>query len=123
MNTAMNTETRLPDKNSRHIAPKRIAQLLTCAAQQLDAPTVAALRQARNVALERQSLSKPVFALSTGHGIGWLIPHSTHQWVATFILLVAILFGGVSYWQHENDLSHLDTAILTDDLPLEVFVD
>jgi hypothetical protein len=121
----MNTNTNLPNENSRHIAPERIAQLLTRAAQQLDDNTVAALRQARNVALQRQSLSKPVFALSTGHNIRWLLPHSTHQWMAAIILFVAILFGGVSYWQHahENDLSHLDTAILTDDLPLEVFVD
>ena len=112
-----------PNNNSRDIAPERIAKLLTRAAQQLDDNTVAALRQARNVALQRQSLSKPVFALSTGHNIRWLLPHSTQQWMAAIILFVAILFGGVSYWRHENDLSHLDTAILTDDLPLEVFVD
>lgn len=117
----MNTNS--PNNNSRDIAPERIAKLLTRAAQQLDDDTVAALRQARNVALQRQSLSKPVFALSTGHNIRWLMPHSTQQWVAAIILFVAILFGGLSYWQHENDLSHLDTAILTDDLPLEVFVD
>ena len=117
----MNTNS--PNNNPRDIAPERIARVLTRAAQQLDDDTVAALRRARNVALQRQSLSKPVFALSTGHGIRWLMPHSTQQWVAAIILLVAILFGGLSYWQHENDLSHLDTAILTYDLPLEVFVD
>lgn len=117
----MNTHS--PNNNSRDIAPERIARLLTRAAQQLDDDTVAALRRARNVALQRQSLSRPVFALSTGHSIRWLMPHSTQQWVAAIILFVAILFGGLSYWQHENDLSHLDTAILTDDLPLEVFVD
>lgn len=119
----MNTNS--PNKNSRDITPERIAQLLTRAAQQLDDDTVASLRRARNVALQRQSLSKPVFALSTGHSIRWLMPHSTQQWVVAIILFVAILFSGVSYWQHahENDLSHLDTAILTDDLPLEVFVD
>jgi len=117
----MNTNS--PKNNSRNIAPERIAQLLTRAAQQLDDDTVTALRQARNVALQRQSLSRPVFALSTAHSIRWLMPHSTQQWVAAIILFVAMLFGGLSYWQHENDLSHLDTAILTDDLPLEVFVD
>lgn len=121
----MNINTNSPNENSRHIAPERIAQLLTRAAQQLDDDTVTALRQARNVALEKQSLSRPVFVLSAAHSIRWLMPHSTHQWMAAIILFLAILFGGVSYWQHthENDLSHLDTAILTDDLPLEVFVD
>lgn len=121
----MNMNTNLPNNNSRNIVPERIAQLLTRAAQQLDDNTVAALRRARNVALERQLVSKPVFILSTGHDMRWLMPHSTHQWVATVILFAVILFGGVNYWQHaqENELAHLDIAILTDDLPLEVFVD
>lgn len=121
----MNTNTNPPNNNSRDVAPERIVQLLTRSAQRLDDNTAAALRQARNAALERQSHRKPVFMLSTGHGMRWLMPHSTHQRVASVILLVAILFGGLSYWQHaqENDLSHLDAAILTDDLPLEVFVD
>lgn len=121
----MNTNTNPPNSISRGITPERVAQLLTRAAQGLDDNTAAALRRARNAALERQSQSKPVFMLSTGHSMRWLVPHSTHQWVATIILLVAVLFGGLSYWQHtqENDLGHLDAAILTDDLPLEVFVD
>ncbi len=121
----MNMNIDSPNNHPRDTAPERIAELLTRAAQRLDDNTVAALRRAHNAALERQPPGKPVFALSTGHGIRWLMPHSAHQWVATVILLAAILFGGLSYWQHahENDLSRLDTAILTDDLPLEVFVD
>jgi hypothetical protein len=121
----MNTNINPPNNHSRDIAPEHIAQLLTRAAQRLDDDTAAALRRARNAALERQSHREPVFMLSTGHSMRWLMPHSTHQWVAAIILLVAILFGGLSYWHHtqETDLSHLDAAILTDDLPLEVFVD
>lgn len=63
--------------------------------------------------------------LSMEQGIRWLTPHSTHQWIATIILLVAVLFGGLNYWHHmkESELGQLDTAILTDELPLEVFVD
>ena len=121
----MSVNTDSPNNNSLDIPPEHIARLLTRATQLLDDGTVTALRRARNIALERQSLSKPVFALSTGHGVHWLMPHSAQQWTATVILIVAILFGGASYWQHlhENELSHLDTAILTDDLPLEVFID
>lgn len=121
----MSTNTNPPNNNSGDITPERIAQLLTRAAQRLDDGTSAALRRARNTALERQSHSRPIFLFSTGHSMRWLMPHSSHQWVATIILLVTVFFGGLSYWQHtqENDLSHLDAAILTDDLPLEVFVD
>ena len=115
-----------PSNNNRQpLTMESIAKLLTQATQQLDTNTVDALRRARNVALEKQLQKKPVFALNTEHGAHWLIPHSTHQWVAAIILLVAILFGGVNYWQHtqEHELAHLDTAILTDDMPLEIFVD
>lgn len=121
----MNTNS--PNNHNEHggIAPERVARLLTYAAQRIDDDTVAALRQAHNKALDRQLLKQPAFTLSTEHGMSWLMPHSSHQWVGMIILLVAILFGGVNYLQHthENDISHLDTAILTDDLPLEVFVD
>jgi len=115
--------TNLPD--TKDVDPERVARLLTSAAQRLDDNTVASLRRARNVALERRSLSKPVAILSTGHGIHWLMPHSAHQWVATVILFVAVIFGGVDYWQHahEVELARLDAAILTDDMPLEAFVD
>ena len=111
--------------NANTNTPEAIAKLLTRAAQQLDGSTIAALRQARNVALQRQSLRKPVLSLSTGHGMHWLVPHSAHQWAAVVILLAATLVGGVNYWQHtqERELIHLDVAILTDDLPLELFVD
>lgn len=118
-------KTTPPNNDRQPLTMESIAKLLTHAAQQLDADTVDALRRARNIALERQSQKKPVFALSAGHGAHWLIPHSTHQWVAAIILFAAILFGGINYWQHtqEHDMAHLDTAILTDDMPLEVFVD
>ena len=107
--------------NKPELAPEHIAQLLSQAP--LDDHTVAALRQARNLALDRQVQS--VSVLSTGHGFNWLMPHSTQQKVAMVILFVTIIFGGVNYWQHahEVELARLDAAILTDDMPLEVFVD
>jgi len=121
----MNTKTDLPNNTTQDIAPEQITRLLTYAANQLDGDTLAALRRARHIALERQSQRRPVLALSTEHGTRWLTPHSTHQWIAAAILLVTILFGGLNYWQHmkESEQGRLDTAILTDELPLEVFVD
>lgn len=121
----MKTNSNPPDNPSRSIAPERIVRILTRAAQQLDDHTAAALRRAHHAALERQSQSRPVFILSAGHGMRWLAPHSPHQWVAMIVLIMAMLFGGLSYFQHahENDIAHLDAAILSDDLPLEVFVD
>lgn len=113
------------NNKSQEINPERVAQLLTRSTQQLDDNTAAALRRARNIALEKQLAGEPVIALNTGHSIHWPVPHSIQQWVATVALLIAILAGGISYWhdEHEYDMSHLDVAILTDDLPLEVFID
>lgn len=118
-------KTNMSNDKSCDISPERIARLLTQSTQQLDPDTLAALRKARQTALERQSLNRPVFLLSTGNGIRWLMPHSTHQWVGMVIVLAAMLLGGASYLHHmhENEIGHLDAAILTDDMPLEVFVD
>lgn len=114
-----------PENDRQPFAVEAIAKLLTRATQQLDTDTVTALQRARSIALERQLQKKHVFALSSGQGAHWLIPHSTHQWAAAVIVLVTILVGGINYWQHaqEHELSHLDAEILIDDLPLEVFVD
>lgn len=107
------------------INPKRVAELLTDATNRLDAKTVADLRGARSVALARQAQHRPAYALSAGHGMYWLVPHTAHQWLATAILLVTMLAGAIGYWHHANELesSHLDVAILTDELPMEVFID
>jgi len=41
------------------------------------------------------------------------------------MLLAASLFSGIAYWQHvmDNDTSDEDIAILTDDLPIQYYVD
>lgn len=111
--------------NSRKpLAPEAIAKLLEQATSQLDAKTVASLLKARNIALARQLSTNPRLTLITSHTRNHLSSHSLPRWGATTMLLAALFFGGVSYWQyrHEEDIAHLDIAILTDDLPLEVFV-
>lgn len=107
------------------VDPQKISELLARASSDLDDNTLAALRRARNLALEHQTSREPALALPAGHGLHWLVPHTPHQWAATAILLIAILVGGVGYWHHatELELSHLDVAILTDELPMEIFVD
>ncbi len=106
--------------------PKRIAQLLTQSTRQLDSGTLSALSNARQKALQRQSVRVPVFTLATGR---WAhlhlhLPFSAHQWLSAG-LLAAMLIIGTSYWHHaqEQQIAELDVAILTDELPIEVFVD
>jgi hypothetical protein len=102
----------------------KITQLLTQGARHLDTSTLSALADARQIALKKQSMRAPVFVISSGHWTQNLLSHSTQQWLFAG-LLVAILLVLTSYWQHahEQKISELDVAILTDDLPIEVFVD
>lgn len=121
----MNKNNTPANTHVRDSSPEPIARLLTIAARELDTDTVNALQRARNIALARQSLRKPVLALGNVHGMHWPIPHSAPQWVYAIVLLVAILASVTGYWHHarEHEISHLDIAILTDDLPMEIFVD
>jgi hypothetical protein len=109
---------------TNELDPRKIAQLLTLSTRQLDESILSALVNARQNALKRQSVRAPVFALNTGHGTHSLIPDSIQQWVVTG-LLVAMIIVGTGYWHHvqEQQIDELDVAILTDELPIEVFVD
>ena len=104
--------------------PIKFTQLLTQSSRQLDDATLSALANARNNALKRQSAHSPVFALTTGSWAQSLIPHSAQQWLATGLLAVMLVIGA-EFFQHaqEQQISDLDVAILTDELPIEVFVD
>lgn len=110
--------------SSNSFDPRKIVQLLTQGTRQMDASTLSALTRARQNALKTQSVQVHVAKLSTGRWTPSLIPHSAPQWLVT-VVLVAILMVATGYWQHaqEQQISELDVAILTDDLPIEVFVD
>lgn len=119
----MNIEPRLQD--SQPLAPERIAGLLTLSTEHLDIGTVEALRRARHAALSRQAAHAPFYAFDGRHGHHWPIPHTPRQWFAAALLLVAIA-SSAGYWQHlrkHEMMAHLDVAILTDDMPMEVFID
>ena len=121
----MTTNKNQPDYHHNSNSPESIARQLTHAAGQLDSDTVVALQRTRNVALAKQVQHQHVLELAGGHGIYRLMPHSPYQWLAAIILLGAILVSTASYWHHEreHEVSHLDIAILTDDMPMEIFVD
>ena len=112
--------------------PVKVAQLLIKSAKNLDDATLSSLASARQNALKRQSRQSaraPVLELTpaSGHSsIRWtdrLLPHSAKPWIAAG-LLVAVLIAGTSYWQHvqEQQIDDTDVAILTSDLPIDVFV-
>lgn len=121
----MKTNDRLPNEHRvPDFAPERIADLLTLAAEQLDADTAEALRSSRQTALARQAVDVRKLSIVSGNSIHFPISHSARHWVV--ILLVAAVTVSAGYWQHlqqHERMANLDVAILTDDIPMEVFVD
>jgi Protein of unknown function (DUF3619) len=106
-----------------------IKQTLDISSSQLSPSTLEKLRMARSKALEHQRTNStaPVFA--------WLGNHSDKngnantsrslQW-AVAALFVAFLFSGATYWEdytHEDEISEVDVSILTDELPIHVYLD
>jgi hypothetical protein len=114
---------------NRKLNTKEIGQLLNRSAAQLDRGTLDKLQSSRRTALQYQRATQqaPVMAWLTQHGlIGHhsTTGHKTINWgLATLLLLV--LLGGSLYWQQvsERDPADIDIAILTDDLPVDMYVD
>jgi hypothetical protein len=114
---------------NRKLNTKEIGQLLNRSAAQLDRGTLDKLQSSRRTALQYQRATQqaPVMAWLTQHGlIGHhsTTGHKTINWgLATLLLLV--LLGGSLYWQQasEHDPADIDIAILTDELPVDMYVD
>ncbi len=114
---------------NENLKPEAVKQLLNRSLAQLDQPTLANLREARMHALERyeaRRVMNPSLAWISDH-IHWHASthhHRTQFWIAA-VLIVACLLGGIAYWQQttDNDTSDVDIEILTDDLPIHVYVD
>ncbi len=102
--------------------PQHITRLLTDSTRQLDDTTLTILAQARRSALQKQAMRTSVWALA-GHS-RWVMPVVQHPWLMA-IFLAAVLVAGADFWQanQEQQNCELDVAILTDELPLEVFLD
>ena len=114
---------------NQELHPEQIRQLLNRSLARLDQPALARLRDARTQALAHYDAhsTTPAFAwigFGTSHRHAADSHHKPHFWAA-IVLLVALLFSCTAYWHHmtDHEVSDVDIAILTDDLPIEVYVD
>lgn len=106
-----------------------IGQLLNRSTAQFDNDTLDKLRVARRNALQYQQTTQqaPVSAWLSQHGL--IYHHAPHGHKALSFgmaaLLAVFLLSGVLYWHYsyEHDHSELDIAILTDELPVAMYVD
>jgi hypothetical protein len=114
---------------TQSVNPEKIARLLTKSVQHLDKATLSALANSRENALQRQGVRAPVYSLASHSArtstrwAGHLMSHAAQIWIAAGLLAI-ILLAGTGYWQHVQEQQNDDTdvAILTGDLPIDVFV-
>ncbi len=109
-----------------HLNPDAVRQLLNRSLAQLDQDTLSRLRSARELALQRAS-AHPASRLRAWFGVRVNPAFFWRHAMATRLagaLLVACLVGGAGYyWQQTNDNGdEADIAILTDDLPINYYV-
>jgi len=106
-----------------------VSQLLDRSAAQLDTATNDKLHAARRNALQFRQVKHrtPVMAWLNEHGV--LGGHDSRSHTALNFGLAALLAltiaGSWGYWQHSrtSDYSEVDLAILTDELPIHMYVD
>ncbi len=94
-----------------------IRQLLNRSLGQLDQPTLDRLREARVAALARAP------ARTSPSWRAFTIRHAMATRFATALLVVGLLGGIGYYWQQSYDNNaEADIAILTDDMPINYYV-
>ena len=120
--------SRRPDKamNELHFA-SRIRQILNQGATRLDAGTAQKLKAARELALSRQRPEpQPVVRWADnvlGNGWSW---GGLSARVLLPMLVLVIAAVGIYRWQENQRLAEvveLDSQLLTDDLPIDAYLD
>jgi hypothetical protein len=96
-----------------------VRQLLNRSASELDQPVLDRLRQAREQALLRHDPGKrhAHWADTLRYGIRH---HAVATVFATLVLTITVAGGLDYYW---SDTSDVDIAILTDEMPVYVYID
>jgi hypothetical protein len=104
---------------------KEIGRLLDRSVSQLSHKTLNDLQSARQQALRNQRVAAPVWVSQNGmlHGQMQLSQRALNWIIAAVV--ASLLVINLTYWDraYEHDHSDLDIAILTDDLPVDMYVD
>ena len=115
-------------KNNKNLTLISVRKILNRSAHNLDRKTAESLHNARNKALARHRALQhaPVQAWLTHHGI--LTGSSSHSYPRPVYWVLAVLFAlslysSINYLQHDRDHTDVDIELLTDDLPVDAYVD
>lgn len=109
--------------------PKKITRLLDQSTRQLDENILSALQQSRALAVQKQAAPAQVLGFAGRlAGGGWThlpVRRSARQWITICLLALVLASGANLWWQYARHQQIIDTdvEILTDELPIELFVD
>ena len=90
-------------------------------------PSVSAI--SRQAALDHyREASQPVFGLAWADNFTFRISHSRHFNARNLLALGLVVLSllGVTYWQvviQANDIAEIDASLLTDELPINAYLD
>ena len=114
--------------NEQELAGK-IVQHLNQGLGSIKQGTAYQLQSARQAALNRyREAPQPVFGLAWAGDIAFRVSHNRHfnarNLLALGLLVLSLI--GVTYWQvviQANDIAEIDVSLLTDDLPMNAYLD
>ena len=106
------------------IQPQEIKQLLNSSLSRIEQPALDRLHDIRKQALARYASHATAPALATAGDLVFYAQRKSYHWVMT-ALLAACLGSAIIYWQHgtERNMGDEDIAILTDDIPVHMYVE
>jgi hypothetical protein len=114
--------------NEQELAGK-IIQHLNQGLGDIKQGTAYQLQSARQAALDRyREAPQPVFGLAWAGDVAFRVSHNRHfnarNLLALGLLVLSLI--GVTYWQvviQANDIAEIDASLLTDDLPINAYLD
>jgi hypothetical protein len=114
--------------NEQEVAGK-IVQRLNHGLGALKQGTAYQLQSARQAALDHyREAPQPVFGLAWADNFAFRVTHSRHVNARNLLALGLVVLSliGVTYWQvviQANDIAEIDASLLTDDLPINAYLD
>jgi hypothetical protein len=114
--------------NDQEVA-RKIVQRLDRGLENIKQGTAYRLQSARQTALDRyREAPQPVFGLAWADELAFKVAHSRHVNARNLVGLGLLVLGliGVTYWQvviQANDIADIDASLLSDDLPINAYLD
>jgi len=107
------------------LTTKEIGRLLDRSANHLDRSTLNSLHEARRYALQNQRVTAVSWVSQNGMLHGHLqLSQRAFNWLIA-VVVATLLVVNLTYWErvYDHDHSDIDIQILTDDLPVDMYVD